>query len=75
MPDDKCVHKFAWSTMRLECNKPAHVGDPEHSGLYLATTITWLDGDRRDYIGNYWPCDGLDGLCILPGAHPGGHAQ
>lgn len=67
-----CEHKMAWSHIRIECTKPAHPDDPEHSGVMLATQVIWLDGDRRDYTGEFVACTTLG--CILPGGHHGSHA-
>ncbi len=71
---NRCAHRFAWDAMNVDCAKPAHEGDPEHEGLYLRTRIVWLDGDRRDYTGEFVPCAWLHG-CILPGGHAGNHAR
>ncbi len=69
----KCVHRFAWGSMRLDCVKSEHEGDPEHEGQYLATRIMWLDDDRRDYTGEFVECP--ERRCILPGGHAGNHAR
>lgn len=38
-----------------------------------ATTISWDEGDRRTFRGEWTPCTWPTG-CILPGTHTGNHA-
>lgn len=37
------------------------------------TKVTWLDDDRRNFRGDWAPCDSFRG-CILPNNHSGRHA-
>jgi hypothetical protein len=65
-----CDHKLAWGHIRIECDNKNEHGS-EHSGMLLQTRVSWLEGDRRDYVGEFIPC--LDPKCILP-QHTGSHA-
>jgi hypothetical protein len=51
-----------------EGHGPAH----EATGLYPHQTISWVDGDRRAFTGEFTPCD--QSSCILPAGHGGSHA-
>jgi len=66
-----CEHKMSWGNIQIECSLPeGHEGN--HSGRYLQTDIYWMEGDRRDYVGELRHC--VDERCILPGGHWGNHA-
>lgn len=47
---------------------------PQHeaTGLYEHQTISWFDGDRRQFRGEFVACD--ESTCILPSGHHGNHA-
>lgn len=44
----------------------------EHNGRLYATQVTWLDGDRRDFTGEFIECPVPH--CILPAGHRGNDA-
>jgi hypothetical protein len=37
------------------------------------TTIYWQEGDRRNFRGEFTPCD--QSTCLLPAGHHGDHAS
>lgn len=49
--------------------------DKKHvaTGLYEYQTIEWTDGDRRQFTGEWVPCQ--DPGCILPAEHQGEHPR
>lgn len=51
------------------------VAEPEHqaTGLFDYQTIHWFEGDRRQFTGDFNPCD--ESTCILPAGHHGDHAR
>jgi hypothetical protein len=67
-----CEHKLAWGPLRVNCEAEGDHG-PEHEGRYpgTPTVLRWIEGDRRDYTGEYVPCGNPN--CILP-KHEGNHA-
>jgi hypothetical protein len=44
-----------------------------HSPTNPDQLITWFDGDRRNYQGEFQPCD--ESTCSLPAGHARGHAR
>lgn len=66
----------AWSKPdgEFSCRLPAG-GHEEHvaTGLFEHQTIHWLEGDRRQFTGDFHPCD--QSTCILPAGHHGNHAS
>jgi hypothetical protein len=50
-------------------------GHQEHiaPGLFATQTIHWLEGDRRQFTGDFHPCD--QSTCLLPAGHHGNHAS
>lgn len=59
----------------FQCRRPYghEKTDPQHeaTGLYEYQTIAWLDGDRRQFVGEWVPCEAI---CTLPVNHSGNHA-
>lgn len=49
--------------------------DPNHvaTGLYEYQVIEWMDGDRRQFTGDWVHC--YHPGCVLPAEHKAGHAQ
>lgn len=59
------------------CDRPEPAGHGQHAGDLRdaaypgsSTRVTWLDDDRRNYVGA-WPgsCELVEG-CTLPAGHP-----
>lgn len=69
------IHTGAPSLGDLSCRLDAgHEGDEhEARGLFEHQTVTWLDGDRRQFTGDFFPCS--EGTCTLPADHKGNHAS
>ncbi len=44
------------------------------TGLYEYQVIEWLEGDRRQFIGDWAPCQDSLG-CALPADHEGDHVR
>jgi hypothetical protein len=84
-----CPWTIRWAADRdTACDKSVHLpGDPEHSGMAIPgespTRLTWQQGDRREYAGD-WPglCPKLSDpqspgylgpqiVCTLPSGHQG----
>lgn len=58
----------------FSCRLPAD-GHREHiaTGLFEHQSIHWQEGDRRQFTGDFHPCD--QSTCILPAGHHGRHAS
>ena len=54
-----------------ETNHRAVLRDYAYPGS--RTEITWLEGDRRTFRGDWARCPTVQ--CVLPAGHPGNHAQ
>lgn len=75
-----CPAKIRPMTAQVEinCERKAH-SDLQHRGTLRdfaypgsATTITWMDTDRRNFTGEFIECPQLG--CVLPWGHRGEHA-
>lgn len=80
MTTPRCPVKIkAWPTAsgEFQCRLAAssHNEHREHvaSGISGHQTIHWYDGDRRQFRGEFVPCD--QSTCILPSGHHGDHAE
>lgn len=83
---DARIRPFAHINPDVEvaCDRPEPAGHTQHAGTLRdyaypgsATRITWLDDDRRSYVGSWpGPCGRptergqLSGPCTLPAGHP-----
>ena len=58
----------------LSCRLDAGHEGAQHdaTGLFEWQTISWFEGDRRQFTGEFHPCD--QSTCILPAGHRGSHA-
>lgn len=67
-----CPHKMGWGHLDIRCMlEEGHEGTL-HVGMLEQTKVDWVEGDRRDYIGERTECGEVG--CILPGGHRGSHA-
>ncbi len=49
-----------------------HVGYVSHYGSYSSTEFQWTENDRRNFRGEWVPCE--VNACIFPKNHRGAHA-
>lgn len=70
-----CPWAMAWggpaNPMIIPCRLADHPGAADHEGKLHQTTVTWMDGDRRCFKGEFpgW-CAKTPG-CVLPAGHHG----
>lgn len=79
---EQCEAKLkVWSAPDGEFRcRLGNVPHKEHqaTGLYPHQTIYWQDGDRRQFRGEFVPCDFVNrdqAPCVLPSGHHGNHAS
>lgn len=74
------VHIRVWSPdppgqdgeFRCRLKSGHTLGQHRATGLFSWQTLTWFDGDRRCYVGEFTACD--QSTCVLPAGHRGEHA-
>lgn len=79
MPDCKAAIRPLLTDVEVRCEQTGNHG--RHKGTLRdyaypgsATTLSWLENDRRCYHGE-WPGPCQTGKCTLPQGHQGNHAE
>lgn len=68
------LHTGAAGLGDISCRLDEGHGGRQHdaTGLFAHQTISWFEGDRRQFTGEFHPCD--QSTCLLPAGHHGRHA-
>lgn len=56
----------------FDCRRTDEHDQHEATGLFEYQVISWRDGDRRQFVGEFVECSSPG--CILPADHRGRHA-